>query len=74
MSSVFDLNDFISDIGPDILERLQIETPILDSSYETFLALPLNPAYIEYQRKKLFIQEKQIKDLSENNICNTINE
>ena len=56
-----DLSRFISE-DSDILERLQKETPIILTSIDDFLNLPVNENYKKNLEKKIGVEESKSKE------------
>jgi len=56
-----DLSRFISE-DSDILERLQKETPIILTSFDDFLNLPVNENYKKNLEKKIGVEESKSKE------------
>ena len=56
-----DLSRFVSE-DSDILERLQKETPIILTTFDDFLNLPVNENYKKNLEKKIGVEESKSKE------------
>lgn len=52
MSSNFNFDKFIPTFGSEILDELYKETPIVSTSFEDFLKLPVNEGYKPREESK----------------------